>query len=186
MSNRPTPKPRPKPRPQPRPPVRREEILTPRFTSSPVPDTTQAQFPNHLSPTPQFNDLYSINGPVSSINNLNSVAYMPSTFHNEVPTVNTTVDRSDFRYDGFKTPPLARLKFNMDEEHSLLRDQVFVEMQRNSADKTFREIVFKLASFINYNVNEKYAFLSFKDLLKKNVVSLKVKHKVLLDYKYFL
>ena len=168
MSDRPTPKPRPKPRPQPRPSIQRENVQTPE-SSSFVTDTAQTQFSNRPIPKPQLNDFYSVSGnaPALSVNDLNSVAFMPSTFHNE-PTNKTTVDKLGYQQGGYKSPP-AKLKFNMVEELSQLRDEVFVQMQKNGPEDMFKDIVLQLASF-DYNVNEKYAFLSFKDLLKKNAV----------------
>ena len=175
MNDRPTPRPRPRPRPKPRPSVKIDqeketEGLNP--SDSHVAAVEKPQFAtSHHNQNMLLHDMYShSSNPPTLVHNLDTGVFMScNTNIQGTHPYKTTVNRKDYQPNEIAVPSSSRLNLNMADELVDLREKVFLSMHQGVSEDDFTETVKKLASF-NYNVNEKYAYLSFKDLLLKNAV----------------
>ena len=157
--DRPIPKPRPRPRQKPQPIARSASNVI----------GIDKQIGNPDNSNPPMNHFYSCaaEAPSSVNSNLNSNVFMSAQPEQK------TLQRSAFQLN--RTASTTTLMLSMRKEFVELRNEIFPLMMQSASDDKFLHIVKQLAA-INCNVNEKYAYLTYRDLLNNNSVCKKNYH----------
>lgn len=198
MSERPKPKPRPRPRPKPDQPStqhhiqqhhphsqhayssRTEDHSSNGYHSyaSQAPDMYQPQYPGGFQQQQMHNisgfnqpfhnqhNLYTLNpssGPASHVSNHD---YISTAANSTFPSMQVH-ESSQHSND----PNLILQKFTkiFPTDVASIRCQIYYPYIRNCPEDQYRELVRQLFQ-LNKNVNDKYGYLDFKDLLHKNQV----------------